>query len=293
MASVSSNMSEEEEEEDLAVLIYKSSKTAQARAAAAAKEKQQMTASGGRQTSTRNRSCDTQDDGESIIDRPGKKRAVSKKRQFQDGSQKAEGKTVRSEHSYHVNIAISEGNVQIKLKREECAVDTGQSASDAAVRDAQMVLSVKECATDMEQRRNYVEAKDVQIKPKWGECALDMGQSASDAAVRDAQMVLSVEECATDMEQRRNYVEAKDVQIKPKWEECATDMGQSASDAAVRDAQMVLSVEECATDMGQSASDEAVGMHKCCCQRRFMGQRTMQIRRMSKSSSNGRSVLQT
>ena len=40
-------------------------------------------------------------------------------------------------------------DVQIKLIEEECALDTGQSATNAAVMDVQMVLSKEECAGGM------------------------------------------------------------------------------------------------------------------------------------------------
>ena len=89
------------EEEDLAVLIYKSSKTAKARAAAAAEEKGQINASStGRRTSTRKRSSANQEDEEASMDRPGKKTAASKERQFPGDSQKVEGQSDSDRRKY-------------------------------------------------------------------------------------------------------------------------------------------------------------------------------------------------
>ena len=46
-----------------------------------------------------------------------------------------------------------------------------QRSNDAAVKDAQMVLSKEECVSGMVQRLNYVAAKDVQTKSSEEECA--------------------------------------------------------------------------------------------------------------------------
>ena len=82
-----------------------------------------------------------------------------------------------------------------------CVSGTGQNAtySYAAVKVAQIMSSVKECASGMEQRSNNVAVKVAQTKLRKEEFALDMGQRSNDAAARDAQIKLSVEECATGM----------------------------------------------------------------------------------------------
>ena len=49
-------------------------------------------------------------------------------------------------------------------------------SNDAAVRDAQMLSRKEDCALDMGQSANYAAKRDAQIKLKKEECAGGMGQ---------------------------------------------------------------------------------------------------------------------
>ena len=64
-----------------------------------------------------------------------------------------------------------------------------QSVSDAALKDAQVLLRREECAESMGQRSNDATATDAQIKLRKEEYASGMGQklNTNDAAVEDAQ----------------------------------------------------------------------------------------------------------
>jgi hypothetical protein len=55
---------------------------------------------------------------------------------------------------------------KIKSSEEECASGMGQRSkrSDAAVKDAKMLLRVEECASGMGQRSNDAAAKDAKIE---------------------------------------------------------------------------------------------------------------------------------
>jgi hypothetical protein len=71
----------------------------------------------------------------------------------------------------------------------------GQSATYAAVKDAQNKLVVEVCASCMEQRSNVAAVTDAQIMLKMEDCAEIMEQRSRDAAAKDAQIMPSVEEC--------------------------------------------------------------------------------------------------
>ena len=60
------------------------------------------------------------------------------------------------------NVAMKD--VQIKLKREECALNMVHMSSDAALKDVQIKLSKEEYAKGMGQMSNDAALKDVQIK---------------------------------------------------------------------------------------------------------------------------------
>ena len=71
------------------------------------------------------------------------------------------------------NCATTKVDVQIKPKREECALNMGQHGQrkNAAVKDAQALLRREECALNMVQRSNDAALKDVQINSSREECA--------------------------------------------------------------------------------------------------------------------------
>ena len=68
---------------------------------------------------------------------------------------------------------------QIKLRKEDCALGTGQRSNDAAVKDAQTKLSREEYALSMGHhvRGSDAAVKDAQIKLREEDCALGTGQS--------------------------------------------------------------------------------------------------------------------
>ena len=69
-------------------------------------------------------------------------------------------------------------DVQMKLRKEECAGSMGQKPNFAAVMDAQIKFGKEECVLGMEQRGNYAAVKDAQIKLRKEECAGGMGRTA-------------------------------------------------------------------------------------------------------------------
>ncbi len=101
-----------------------------------------------------------------------------------------------------------------------------QRPNDAAVQDAQIILSKEEFATGMGQQcqgRN-VAVKGVQIISSKEECALGTGHRSrsNDAAARDALIRLRLEGRAFGMGQRwshANDAALKDAQIKPSVED--------------------------------------------------------------------------
>jgi hypothetical protein len=52
------------------------------------------------------------------------------------------------------------------------------NTNHAAVKDAQILLSMEDCALGMEQRSRYVALKDAQINPNEEECARDTVHTA-------------------------------------------------------------------------------------------------------------------
>ena len=60
------------------------------------------------------------------------------------------------------DVAVKD--VQIKLRKEECALGMEQRSSDAAVKDVQTILIKEVCAKGMEQRSNdqFAAKKDAQ-----------------------------------------------------------------------------------------------------------------------------------
>jgi len=80
-------------------------------------------------------------------------------------------------------------DAQILLRKEECALGTGQSIKNAAVKDAQIMLGLVS---------NYAAVRDVRIKLETVEegCALSMVQRSNYAAEKDAQIKQYVGECA-------------------------------------------------------------------------------------------------
>eukprot|EP00984_Skeletonema_dohrnii_P010459 scaffold4065_cov161-Skeletonema_dohrnii-CCMP3373.AAC.4 len=80
----------------------------------------------------------------------------------------------------------------------ECVLSTerhGQRRS-AAAKDAQIKLSMEECARGMEQSADYVALRAAQIKSSMEVSALGTEQRSDHAAAMDAQTNLSKEECA-------------------------------------------------------------------------------------------------
>ena len=69
-------------------------------------------------------------------------------------------------------------DVQIKLRREECASSMGQSTNDAVAKVAQIKLEKEECATGTGQSTNDAVAKVAQIKLEKEECATGIGYIA-------------------------------------------------------------------------------------------------------------------
>ena len=64
------------------------------------------------------------------------------------------------------------------------------NTNDAAAMDVQITLKKEECASSMGQSTNDAAMKDVQVKLRKEECASSMGQHGhrKDAAVKDAQV---------------------------------------------------------------------------------------------------------
>ena len=79
-------------------------------------------------------------------------------------------------------------------------LSTVQRPSDAAARDAQIMLRKEECARSMEQRSNYAAMMGAQIKLNREEYALGMEQQrANNAALMDAIINPNEMDCAEGM----------------------------------------------------------------------------------------------
>jgi hypothetical protein len=83
---------------------------------------------------------------------------------------------------------------------------------DALPKGAQTQLIIKEHVGGMVKSSDAV-VKDAQIKLSVEECASVMGQKSSDAVMRDARVMSSTEAYARDMGLRRNYAAVKDALI--------------------------------------------------------------------------------
>ena len=128
----------------------------------------------------------------------------------------------------------------------ECATGTGLRANDAAVKDVQIKPKKEECALSTVQRlyANDASGKDAQIKSCKEDFALSMVQSVNNAVETDALQCLNWQDCVTGMDQRgTNDVAVKDAPIKPSKEACAGGMVQGRNCVVLRDVQTWLSVE--------------------------------------------------
>ena len=117
-------------------------------------------------------------------------------------------------------------DAQIMPEEEVCAGGMGLRSNYAATKDAQINLRREEYALNTGQSANCAAKKDVQIRFREEECALGMGQSANYAAKKDAQTGLRLEEYALNMGQSANYAAQKDVEVMFRKEGCATSIGQ-------------------------------------------------------------------
>ena len=132
-------------------------------------------------------------------------------------------------------------DVLIKSSAVECVTGTGLRSSYAAVKDVQIKSKKEECALSTVQRQyaNDAAGKDAQIKSCKEEFALSMEQSVNNAVEKDALQCLNWQDCVTGMDQRgKNDVAAKDAPIKPSREACAGGMVQGRNCVALRDAQI-------------------------------------------------------
>eukprot|EP00984_Skeletonema_dohrnii_P034410 scaffold33550_cov114-Skeletonema_dohrnii-CCMP3373.AAC.5 len=72
-----------------------------------------------------------------------------------------------------------------KLRKEDYALSTGHKSrrSCAAVKAAQIMLRMEECASGMVQVAKYAAAKDARVMPEVEECVLNMGTSELDGVL--------------------------------------------------------------------------------------------------------------